>query len=361
MNTATLAFSGQRRLAFDRARALFNGFGYALVFSLLYAIWGSAQGSLERLAAGDLPAVLPQLRADLVESLISVIPGPVLVPLAINLPARSRVIRSIYIAVAATAMFVWCDRAGGISYSWDWASLGFILNGFLTTALVVGVCAYYVHSQAAADTLMRRRIVQDRLRMEQTRAQLLLLQAQIEPHFLFNTLSVVRSLAKHDRAATVAMLGHLIRYFEAALPRLRRDLVPLSEEFELVGAYLAIYGARMGARLAYRISAPSELGGLMIPPMMLLTLVENALKHGVGPAPEGGFIHVSATRRGDSLSLKVANSGTGLHVYQGHGTGLANLRQRLVMTYGEEANLLLRADGSRGVVANISVPVPGTA
>jgi hypothetical protein len=348
-------------MALDRARALFNGFGYALGFSLLYALWASMQGSLEYLASGNLPAVLPQFRADLAESLISVIPGPILAPLAINLPARSHLIRGIYIVVAAAAMFVWCERSAGISYSWDWASVGYILYGFLTTALVVGVCAYYVHSQVAADALVRQRIERDRLRVEQTRAHLQLLQAQIEPHFLFNTLSVVRALAKSDRAATVAMLGHLIRYFEAALPRLRRDVVPLTEEFELVDAYLAIYGARMGARLAYRISAPSDLGGLMIPPMMLLTLVENALKHGVGPAPEGGFIHVSATRQGDSLSLKVANSGAGLRVCQGHGTGLANLRQRLLMTYGEKASLSLLANGSQGVVASISVPVQGAA
>ncbi|MGH8202463.1 MAG: sensor histidine kinase [Steroidobacteraceae bacterium] len=184
-----------------------------------------------------------------------------------------------------------------------------------------------------------------------------LLQAQIEPHFLFNTLSVVRALAKSDRAATVAMLDHLIRYFGAALPRLRGSEVSLAQEIELVEAYLAIYRARMGARLQFEIRVPEDLGRLTIPSMVLLTLVENALKHGVSPAVQGGLIQVSAVRERDSLVLRVADSGRGLTVHQGHGTGLANIRQRLLMTYGPAATLSLRATAPSGVVASVSVPI----
>lgn len=358
MNTAVLVPFDQGRVILERVRALYRGFGYAVVFSLVYEFWLGTQGPLEQLVTGNFSSALHQFLTGLWPGVVSIIPGPILAPLAINLPARSRLVRGIYIAIAATVMFVWCDWFAGIPfYSWDRVSVGYILVGFFNTALVVGICAYYIYSRAAADTLMRRKIEHNRLQVELTRAQLQLLQAQIEPHFLFNTLSVVRSLAKSDRAATVVMLGHLIRYFEAALPRLRGGMVSLAQEIELVDAYLAIYRARMGARLVYQISAPSELGRLMIPSMMLLTLVENALKHGVGPALKGGFIHVSAVRQGDFLSLQVADSGAGLQVCQGHGTGLANIRQRLLISYGEKASLSLRVNGPQGVAAHISIPV----
>jgi LytS/YehU family sensor histidine kinase len=254
-------------------------------------------------------------------------------------------------------MFLWCEYVEGIAYSWDWRSVGYILDGLLTTSLVVGVCAYHSYSRAAADALMRSRIERTRLDAERQRARLQLLRAQIEPHFLFNTLSVVRALAKNDRAATVTMLDHLIRYFGAALPPLRAGEVPLAKEVELVEAYLAIYRARMGTRLAYEVCVPEDLGRLMIPSMMLLTLVENALKHGLSQVAQGGFIRVSAARERNTLLLQVADSGRGLDARQGHGTGLANIRQRLLMAYGPQAILTLKVAVPRGAVASVSMPV----
>ena len=183
------------------------------------------------------------------------------------------------------------------------------------------------------------------------------MRAQIEPHFLFNSLSVVRALARNDRGATVDMLDNLLRYFEAASPRLHDGEVPLVQELQLVEAYLAIYRARMGPRLAYRVDVPDELAQERIPAMMLLTLVENALKHGVGPAVEGGCIGVSAVRTGDTLLLKVADSGRGMAVRHGSGTGLANIRERLLMMYGSRAVLSLRAAEPRGVVASVLLPL----
>jgi hypothetical protein len=358
VSTVALAPFNRRWLALDRARGLFNGFGYALALTLIYITWGSIQGSLGHLTAGDLSSALRDFLRAMQMSLIEVIPGPILIPLAVNLaPQSSYGRRGACLLAAAVPMCVWCEYFEGIRYSWDWQSIGYILDGVLTTSLVVGVCAYHSYSRAAADALMSGRIERTRLDTERQRAQLQLLQAQIEPHFLFNTLSVVRALGKNDRAATVAMLDHLIRYFGAALPGLRGGEVPLAREVELVEAYLAIYRARMGTRLTYEVDVAEEVGALMIPSMTLLTLVENALKHGVSPLVQGGFIRVSAARESNVLVLQVADSGRGLDVSQGHGTGLANIRQRLLMTYGSGAMLSLRVAEPRGAVASVFIPV----
>jgi len=357
MNTVALAPFRRRWLVLDRARGLFNGFGYALAVTLVYIIWGSIQGSLGYLTAGDLSLALRDFLLDVRISLLSVIPGPILIPIAVNLAPQSYVGRVAWLLAATVPMFLWCEYFEGIVYAWDWQSVGYILDGLLTTSLVVGVCAYHSYSRAAADALLHSQIERTRLGTERQRARLQLLQAQIEPHFLFNTLSVVRALSKNDRPATVTMLDHLIRYFAAALPRLRDGQVPLAQEVELVQAYLAIYRARMGTRLGYEVSVADNLGRSTIPSMLLLTLVENSLKHGVGPMVEGGFVRISASREGNRLLLKVADSGRGLGLRQGRGTGLANIRQRLLMTYGPQATLSLRDAEPRGAVASVSIPL----
>jgi len=227
----------------------------------------------------------------------------------------------------------------------------------VTPGIVVGVCAYHSDQREAGDALLRARIERTSLDAELMQAQLQLLRAQIEPHFLFNTLSVIRALSRSDRVATVAMLDNLIRYFEAALPQLRESEVPLAQELELVDAYLSIYRTRMGTRLRYDIALPDELARVKVPSMMLLTLVENALKHGVSPTVEGGLIRVSASFDQDRLLLKVADSGRGLDLRHGRGTGLANVRQRLLMMYGPDAALTLRPTEPSGMVASIRIPV----
>ena len=112
----------------------------------------------------------------------------------------------------------------------------------------------------------------------------------------------------------------------------------------------------MGSRLSYEVKLPDSLASVSIPTMMLLTLVENALKHGINPVIEGGFIKVSASRQGEALLLKVADSGRGMSVRHGRGIGLANVRQRLVLLYGDAAYLSLAHAEPRGVVATISIP-----
>ncbi|HKE39909.1 MAG TPA: histidine kinase [Casimicrobiaceae bacterium] len=195
-------------------------------------------------------------------------------------------------------------------------------------------------------------------------ARLRMLQAQIEPHFLFNTLANVRRLYQTAAANAVTMLDNLMRYFEVALPHMRAADSTLGREAELTESYLAIQRFRMGQRLAFAIEIPGQLREAKFPPMMLLTLAENAIKHGLAPLPEGGEIRISATVQENQLCVSVADSGRGFVESSGAGTGLANIRARLAGAYGAAARLTLRMNAPRGVVATIALPrlayVPAT-
>ena len=192
-------------------------------------------------------------------------------------------------------------------------------------------------------------------------ASLRVLQAQVAPHFLFNTLANVRRLARLDRKAAAAMLGDLVEYFSVTLARRDAPQATLAEEAQLVDAYLRIHRVRMGSRLAYEIDVPTSLAHVRIPAMMLLTLVENAIKHGLNPLPEGGFVRLRAERRGAELYLEVADNGRGLAAAEGHGTGLSNVRSRLAILYGTRAALDVAPGEPRGFVAKVSLPLLGGA
>ncbi len=358
MNTDAIALPHRLLPSWDRIRGLYNGLGYVLALSLIQCLWWSTQTALPQLLAGHPVDFARSFFASAGLTLVAMLPGPALVPVIVNLAPRAGPRRFAWLCTAPVLMAWWClCVVGGLRFGWNWPSLGYALDGLLTTSLVVGVCAYHSDSLEAEDSLLRTRIERTSLAAELQRARLRLLRAQIEPHFLFNTLSVVRALARNDRAATVGMLDNLIRYFAAALPQLRGNDVPLAQEMQLIDAYLAIYRARMGARLVYEVAVPEAVSQARIPPMMLLTLVENALKHGVSPAVEGGIIRVSAEREGDSLRLVVADSGRGMDLRHGRGAGLANIRQRLLMMYGPGAVLSLKPAEPRGVVASIFIPV----
>jgi signal transduction histidine kinase len=216
------------------------------------------------------------------------------------------------------------------------------------------------------DFTQRRRAALQRLheaeqaRLAQQRdldaAQLALLHAQIEPHFLFNSLANVRRLLRTDRVAARELLVALRRYLQEALPSLRENHTTLAREAELVRAYLALHQVRMGPRLTSEVDVPAALGGQEIPPMLLLTLVENAIKHGLAPQPEGGQVSVQARCEGGRLLLTVADTGRGLGDEVGHGTGLVNLQARLKARYGHQATLTLRMNEPRGVIAEVALP-----
>lgn len=226
------------------------------------------------------------------------------------------------------------------------------LVGIVITGAWLYLCAATEHAAAA------RQVAIDAARMdrETAEARLQMLEAQIEPHFLFNTLAHVRRLYETDRAAGARMLRNLKDYLSIALPRMRQGTPTLGDEVDHVVAYLDIQQIRMGRRLAYAIDVPAELRHAQLPSLMVLTLVENAVKHGLTPLPEGGRIDVRATLAGERLRIDVADTGGGFARSQGGGTGLANIRARLASSYGNDARLTLALNQPAGVVATLELP-----
>jgi signal transduction histidine kinase len=187
-------------------------------------------------------------------------------------------------------------------------------------------------------------------------ARLQVLQAQIEPHFLFNTLATVRRLYQSDPGIGETMLDHLLRYLTVALPEMRAADTTIGREAALAESYLNIQRIRMGKRLDFAVDIPESLRDKRIPPLMLLTLVENAIKHGLNPLPEGGSVRIRARAENGQVRLQVADTGGGFTKSSGGGTGLANTRARLSALYGPEADLALTLNTPRGVTATIAFP-----
>jgi hypothetical protein len=198
---------------------------------------------------------------------------------------------------------------------------------------------------------------QDTLRNQATEMQLRILQAQIEPHFLFNTLANVRHLYRSSVEGGEAMMDHLIAYLRSTLDDLRSDASTVGREMDLVLHYLAIMKIRMGERLSYTFILADELASAAFPPAMLITLVENAIIHGLQHVPEGSLT-ISAAREGDHLRLTVLDNGPGFSSVQGSGVGLSNIRQRLEAIYGNAAWLEVGALHSGGFMASIVLPFP---
>ncbi|MCW5657550.1 MAG: histidine kinase [Burkholderiaceae bacterium] len=192
--------------------------------------------------------------------------------------------------------------------------------------------------------------------------QLKLLQSQLEPHMLFNTLANLRVLIGTDPPRAQAMLDRLIGFLRATLAASRSGSHALADEFERLGDYLALMAVRMGPRLAVRVHLPDELRALPVPPLLLQPLVENCIQHALEPQVQGGRIDLSATRDGDMLLLRVRDTGIGLaNVPASGGTrfGLRQVRERLAALYGGRASLTLEeaSDGEGGTLATVRLPL----
>ena len=192
---------------------------------------------------------------------------------------------------------------------------------------------------------------------QMSEAQLQVLQSQIEPHFLFNSLAHVRRLCQTNARAGRAMLQHLSRYLSATQQAMRANDIALGQDLELAMTYLTIQQIRMGSRLAFEIDVPVEVREARVPPMTVTTLVENAIKHGLSPLLEGGIIRIGAHRDGHALTINIVDTGQGFQANLGVGVGLANVRARLAMLYGAAAQLSLSQNLPRGVTATIVVPM----
>ena len=161
----------------------------------------------------------------------------------------------------------------------------------------------------------------------------------MEPHYLYNTLASAQYLTRSDPARADEMLGNLITYLRHSLPRTEDSLSTLGEELERARAYLEILKIRMGPRLALQIEVPEALKVIAVPSMMLQTLVENAIKHGLEPKSGGGTVWIIARQVDDALAVTVADDGQGFNVQSsGTGIGLKNVRERLRLAYGNAAS-----------------------
>jgi sensor histidine kinase YesM len=273
------------------------------------------------------------------------------IALAVLVPAKSTVAKHVLLfaailggALAAEALLV-----------------GMVVFADAARWLVVAGLAYllFVYQRQAAQAAAEihenelRRIELDR---QLTEAQLQSLRAQIEPHFLFNTLANVQQLYRTEPERGRRMLASFIAYLRATLPQMRQNETTLRQEVDLARAYLDVLQVRMGERLKVRFDVPQELAALPFPPLALSTLTENAVKHGLNPLPAGGAIEITARIEGRQLKVGVADTGAGLQQASGTGTGLANLRARLAALYGQAANLEIATNVPSGIRATIAVP-----
>ena len=242
------------------------------------------------------------------------------------------------------------------------------LSSGVITLWVAGAATYYFYSRERLHTEMAAAEAARRLALEN---QLKLLESQLEPHMLFNTLANLRVLIGLDPPRAQAMLDRLIGFLRATLNASRRGAHPLSAEFDRLADYLALMAVRMGPRLAVQFDLPAELRELAVPPLLLQPLVENAIKHGLEPKVEGGRIQVQARRQGKQLVLTVRDTGIGLADVPtpsapsgGDATryGSAHVRERLAALYGDRAQFALTAapDGQGGALATITLPLPDT-
>lgn len=187
------------------------------------------------------------------------------------------------------------------------------------------------------------------------------LQAQVEPHFLFNTLASVRALVRQDVDKAEQTLDALVDYLRATIPRLRNGdagaMSTLGQQLDICDRYLEVMGLRMGGRLRHAIDADARARDHAFPPLLLITLVENAIKHGVEPARGPGEVRVVAAIDGDMLVVGVHDNGVGLQPGIGSGVGLENVREQLRARYGRRARLGLRNADAGGAVAEIRVPL----
>ena len=229
-----------------------------------------------------------------------------------------------------------------------------IAGSGLVLGLVLGLGALYRERDAQARSqALAFALEKSTLERQALDARLALLRSQIEPHFLFNTLANVQALVESGSPRAAPVLTSLIAYLRAAMPRLASERSTLGDETVLVRAYLELMRMRMPDRLQFELSVESGLESLPFPPMALLTLVENAVRHGVDPSEDGGHIDVLAAETPNGVRVVVRDTGVGMSPKAAPGTGLRNLQERLAAFYGADAQLELSENVPRGLRAEM--------
>jgi sensor histidine kinase YesM len=244
------------------------------------------------------------------------------------------------------------------THIWEWQKT------FLKTVVVcfasAGVICYFLYTKrrfkVGKEIMQQERINRLSSEKQALEANLRLLQAQIEPHFLFNTLSNILSLLDTDLKKGQSMLMDLIRYLRTSLSKTREDTTTLGQEMEMLQTYLDIFKIRMEDRLLYRIEVPKSIKDFPFPPLLIQPLVENAIRHGIEPKVEGGTITIRARKNGNVLRVEITDTGAGLPEDGNLGFGLSNVRERLKSLYGDSGRLILEENRPSGLKAIIEVP-----
>jgi sensor histidine kinase YesM len=235
-----------------------------------------------------------------------------------------------------------------------------VLKTFVMALFFGGTACYFFYSSARLKSI-REAVEKERFnRLASEKAvleyNLKLLQAQIEPHFLFNTLSNVLSLIDTEPAKGKSMLMDLISYLRTSLSRTLPETTTLDQEITSIKAYLNIQKIRMGERLSFVIDVPDEIREYPFPPMLLQPLVENAIKHGLEPSIEGGKISIKAVVENNLIRIEVMDTGSGFSSGDEAGVGIRNVSERIRLLYGESGRLILEENKPNGVKAIIEVP-----
>ena len=284
---------------------------------------------------------IDRLGSSYIEQLIK--PGLEAAGLSVNPPAPPPLVRAIGLAINVAALVVIYGLFGG----------GLALRAYFSEHR-----RWDEHHHVRELNALESRVHEADLRLG-------VLQAQVEPHFLFNTLASVRALVRQDPAQAEATLDALVDFLRATIPKLREDRglhATLGQQLDLCSSYLALMQVRMGGRLTYDVRADEALRAAPFPPSLLITLVENAIKHGIEPRPGPGRIEIDAVRDGDALRVQVRDDGAGLQPGLSTGVGLANVREQLAARYGARAAFVLSpAAEGRGVCAEIRVPLGSAA
>lgn len=270
---------------------------------------------------------------------------------------------AVFATVGSTLMSMWLQ---GLPLAHAMERVSHFTGGVLAGSLAILAPVLLIsilrnRHYEALNAALQREAEQARLARELSESQLRLLRAQIEPHFLFNTLGAVQQLAQHGAPRAAELTSNLIDFLRSSMRDMRSEQVCLAAEFGLVESYLKVMQVRLGERLRFSLQLPRALEEVRLPSMILLTLVENAIKHGIEPALRGGEVKLSAEAVGGKVRIRVQDGGVGMSTMpeqdEGGGNGLDNVRHRLRLAYGEAAGLALR-DGDPGLIADVTIPHP---
>jgi len=272
-----------------------------------------------------------------------------------------QLIAIVVLAPVGALLAYWVTQGGRPDFAHDhdllsgYGELTFTVIVFGTWIAVSAVVRQrddFARDQATAFALERSELERKALD-----ARFRLLQAQVEPHFLFNTLANVQALVDAGAPQASKVLRSLIAYLRAAVPRIHETATTMEQELQLVRAYLDVMHMRMPDRLNFTIHMDANMAALQCPPMTLLTLVENAVRHGIDPSESGGTIDIDVRLEQDRCIMRVTDTGIGLRTMsRGLGTGLAALRERLQLAFGGDAQLALSEIAPHGVRAELSFP-----